>query len=147
MLYVGQVTPKQIGEQFGASQADVNAAVSFLKSKGFAISLVADNRMAILADGTVKQTEAAFGTRIRNYAGPSPDGKETWQFRSNNSPLLLPGGLADRVIDVSGVESYTRPMRRSTTLNPTQTRTLYGTSNFYVNPSFAGQGRTIGISN
>jgi subtilase family serine protease len=47
------------------------------------------------------------------------------------------------------MDFYTRPFPRANTtkLTPTTTRALYGTSQFYVNPTLAGQGRTIGISN
>src|SRR5262249_31141104 len=63
---------------------------------------------------------------------------------SFSTPLSLPKEISKDVIDVTGLESYTRPMPRA--LNPTQTRTLYNLSPIY-NASMQGQGRTVAISN
>src|SRR5579862_1441019 len=49
------MTPAEVGESFGASADDVNATKSFLEAHGIKVTLVADNRMEILAEATVGQ--------------------------------------------------------------------------------------------
>ncbi|MEZ0324702.1 MAG: protease pro-enzyme activation domain-containing protein [Fimbriimonas sp.] len=148
-MYKQFMTPAQIGQVFGAPKAEVDRVVNFLKSKGLKVTLVADNRMSILAEGTVQQAQSAFSTKIRQYSGPSPDGTQTVQFRANETPVMLPTTIASRILDVSGLENYTRPTPRATTtkLTPALARNLYQIAPIYVNPTQAGQGRTIGISN
>jgi subtilase family serine protease len=148
-VYRQYMTPSQIGRTFGASQTDIDNVVAHLKANGFTIKTIAANRMAILADGTVQAAEKAFGTTIRNFTGVNPTYTEVVEFKANKTPVRLPLAIADKVVDVSGLEDYTQPVPRATTtqLNPNQIRFLYGESSIYVNPSMAGQGRTIGISN
>ncbi|HVT12980.1 MAG TPA: protease pro-enzyme activation domain-containing protein [Fimbriimonadaceae bacterium] len=139
------MTPDQVGESFGASASDVDNVVAFLKSKGMRITLVAKNRMAVLATATVAQAEAAFSTKIALLEGPDPAG-HTVTYQANTTPLSMPANVAEAVVGVSGIETYARPIPRTTLLNPTLTRGLYATAPAYA-LGFQGQGRTIGISN
>lgn len=142
------ITPDQVGQKFGASVTDQTNVINYLKSKGLTITLAAPNRMAILARGTVGQIQNAFNTQIKMVQGPDPEGNTTITFRANTTPLQLPSNIANVVIDVSNVESYTRPKPRATTstLTPFLTRSLYKLQAAFTG-GFHGEGRTMAISN
>ena len=138
------ITPEEVGERFGASSADVEAVVSYLKSKGMTIDFVNKNRTSVMAYATVAQAESAFSTQIRQYVGRDPRGL-TISYRSNSTPLMLPARLARVVTAVQGVEDYTRPYPRQV-FNPLMTRNVYNSTPLY-SLGMQGQGRKIAYSN
>ncbi len=138
------LTPEQVGEMFGVSQATVNQVADYLKSKGLTIRLVAKNRLSVLADGTVAQAEAAFATRIDDFSVRNPNEAGNPRFYSFSQPLRVPTALKPSILDVTGLESFTKPQLRA--LTPTQARTLYNLAPIY-NGGMHGEGRTVGISN
>jgi subtilase family serine protease len=135
--YRNFASPEEIGAQFGLPVTGVQSVQSYLSGKGFTIRLVAKNRLNILADCTVAQAETAFGTTINDYQGATP-------FYSFSAPLRLPSSISDKVIDVTGLESFTKPQYRA--LTPTQARTLYNLAPLY-NGGLHGEGRNVAISN
>ncbi len=156
------ITPIQFGQMFGATTSDVNNVVSYLKSQGFKIKLVADSHLTVLADCTVAQAEAAFHTQIGNFIAPENSSIGKKSFFSFEKPLQLPANIAPLCLAVSGLENYTRPVPKHhniklqpaamsllqggiSTLTPTQTRTLYNLAPIY-NAGMTGTGRTLAIS-
>lgn len=139
------ISPSLVGENFGASPADVDAVVRFLRSQGMRITLIAKNRMAVCATTTVSLAQAAFGTTIRRFAGTDSSGKAI-TFRANSTPVKLPANIARFATGVSGIQTYARPHARATFLNPTLTRGLYNTAPTYASGN-KGQGRTIAFTN
>jgi hypothetical protein len=140
------ITPEEVGDRFGLPQSQVDAVVEYLRANDFTITLIGKNHMAILADATVAQAERAFQTEIHSYSITPIDAVEPSTFFANAKPVQLPAALASRVIDVSGLETYTRPQHRVTLLTPTLTRGCYNTAPLF-SAGFTGAGRTIGISN
>lgn len=138
------ISPEEIGQRFGALQSDIDAVKAFFLTNGMTVTHVGKTNLTVAATGTVAQVEAMFGTKIGYFQVAEND--ETVNFRSNITPLNVPAALVDKITSIDGVESYTRPKRRVTTLNPTQTRTLYSLNIPYAS-SWQGQGRGIGISN
>lgn len=145
------ITPEEVGRRFGVSPVQVRKVVDYLTASGFKIKEIGANRMTILADCTVAQAEAAFKTTIHDFnsAVQSPPSSQAYDFRTERHfsftrPLTLPAALDDLVIDVTGLEDFTRPQPRL--LNPTQTRGLYNLATMYSGGN-QGQGRTIAISN
>lgn len=138
------LTPEQVGQRFGATQAAVNNVVKFLQSNGIEVTLVAKNNMVVLASGTVAQVEKAFNTKIVNYAGLSSEGKPI-QFYANSSPIQMPSQVASPVLVVGGLCNYMRPIAR-TTLTPANARGLYGTAPSYGG-GVQGQGMSVGFAN
>ncbi|AIE87663.1 protease pro-enzyme activation domain-containing protein [Fimbriimonas ginsengisoli] len=151
------ITPEEVGRQFGVTQTQMQKVVDFLSASGFKIKQIGANRMTILADCTVAQAEAAFKTSIHDFNSVAPGVSVAQKLQSGQlfdipterhfsftKPLTLPTTLQNLVIDVAGLEDYTRPQPR--VLTPTQTRGLYGLANMYAGGS-QGQGRTIAISN
>jgi len=144
------MTPEQVGLNFGASVTDQTNLVNYLKSKGFTIDLVAPSGAGIIATAKISQIQTAFGTTLKMFQGPNPEGK-TVTYRANTTALTLPSNIANVVTSVSGVESYTRPKPMADTqlIVPDVARTLYNIDPFYgsgVGQNY-GQGITIGISN
>ncbi|CAN5528413.1 S53 family serine peptidase [soil metagenome] len=142
------VTPKEIGDRFGARAADRKALADYFAAKGLTIDLVASNGLAVTVSGTAAQMENAFGTALANFQGPDASGTQTITYRANTKPLTLPVELAKIVTYVSGLETNNRPQPRATTttLSPNLTSALYG-----VSPSqsagYYGAGRNVAISN
>ena len=140
------LTPEEVGERFGLATGQVEQLVQYLVDNGMGIELVAKNRLSILATCTVAQAERAFGTRIRSYTLTPEHKVEPASFVAYSTPVNLPGSLAGLVIDVSGLETYTRPMPLVTQLTPVLTRGLYGLTTMFGS-GFTGAGRVVGISN
>jgi len=138
------LTPEQVGSLFGASQQVISKLTDYLKSQGFAIRLVAKNRMSVLADCTVSQAEAAFNTQIDDFVTMSPNEAGNRRFFSYSQPLRVPAAVQPYILDVTGLENFTKPQYRA--LTPTQTRTLYNVASIY-NAGMHGEGRVVGISN
>ncbi|MBS1724573.1 MAG: fibronectin type III domain-containing protein [Armatimonadetes bacterium] len=138
------LTPETIGHLYGLPANQVQAVVDHLKTNGLSVVLVAKNHLTVMVDGTVAQAERAFGTRINDYLAKSPSEAGSTQYYSFSTPLHLPTSIAGSVIDVTGLESFTKPQPRA--LTATQTRTLYNTAPIY-GAGQQGQGRIVGISN
>jgi subtilase family serine protease len=151
------ITPQEVGRRFGITQAQMQKVVDFLTASGFKIKELAANRMTVIADCTVAQAETAFKTSIHDFNSPAPNVSVAQKLQSGQlldfaterhfsftRPITLPSTVANLVIDVAGLEDYTRPQPR--VLNPTQTRGLYGLAGMFSGGS-QGQGRTIAISN
>ncbi len=60
------LTPAEIGQRFGPSEADIATITGWLNSQGFAVTKVTPDRMAIRFSGTAGQAESAFHTQIHN---------------------------------------------------------------------------------
>jgi hypothetical protein len=140
------LTPEEVGDRFGLPMTQVQAAAEYLRQNGFAIDLVAKNRLAILAHGTVEAAQRAFHTTLRAYTLSQRNALEPGSFVASSTPARLPADLAAIVVDVSGLDTYTRPQPRVTLLTPTLTRGLYDTASMFA-AGFTGLGRTIGVSN
>ena len=140
------ISPAEVGARFGLPQSSVDAVAQYLAGHGFEITLIADNRLAVLARGTVADLEKAFHTSVRNYELAQPGEFESAHFFACSKLLELPSELAGSVIDVCGIENYTRPRPMVTLLTPTLTRGLYGMTTMFTG-GFTGTGRTVGISN
>ena len=138
------LTPEEVGSRFGLPEQQFKAVVDHLKASGFNVTLEGKNRLSILADCTVAQAQQAFGTTIHEYQAIDANEPGNTRYFSNNSVPTLPAGIAPYVIDVSGLQSFTKPQHRI--LTPTQTRTLYNTVPMYSTGK-QGTGRTVGISN
>jgi hypothetical protein len=139
------LAPEQVGERFGRPLAEVEEVADYLRGMGASVGLVAKNRMGILATIRLSRAEAAFHTSIRRYRLDQHDVVEPGEFLANRSEVRLPPRFAGVVVDVGGLETYTRPQRRMTLLDPTLTHGLYGTSRL-IDAGSTGTGRTIGVS-
>jgi hypothetical protein len=61
------LTPQQFGQQFGPSDADVQAVTGWLQSHGFQVAGVSASRTVIEFSGNAGQVRAAFSTEIHRF--------------------------------------------------------------------------------
>src|SRR6202167_374080 len=69
------LTPQQFGQQFGASDQDIQTITSWLGSHGFQIIQVTNGRTVINFSGNAGQVQQAFHTAIHSYA---VNGEQHW---------------------------------------------------------------------
>lgn len=144
-LYGKFLTPDQVGERFGISNAEYMSIVAYLQSEGFTIRDMAAQRFGIIAEATVGQAEHAFGTEINLYQALDANVAGNPSYYAFSSPIKAPAAIASRLVAVEGMENFTKPKHMST-LTPTLVRPLYGSSTMYT-AGYTGLGRTIAISN
>lgn len=65
--YHAWLTPDQLGQQFGAADADIQVVVRWLQSHGFQITKLNAGRTIIEFSGTSGQVRSAFHTEIHSY--------------------------------------------------------------------------------
>lgn len=103
------LTPAQIGEQFGPSDADIAAASSWLRSQGLQVDGVAASRVRIEFSGTAADVAAAFATPLHNYL---VDGET---MISPAAAPRIPSSLAGILQSVHGLQSIrARPQSHAT---------------------------------
>ena len=143
-LYRQFMTPAEIGQNFGASQADVNSAVSFLQSKGLSVTMIPKSRTAVIAKGTVSQIEAAFGTKMTGVQ----DAYDGRIFHTNLTPVNVPASLVSKIHSVRGLDSSRPRTRRATTttLSPALWQ-IASHDNAAYGFGYKGQGRNVAIAN
>ena len=141
--YHNWLTPAEVGARFGVDQSQLDSVVNYLRQYGMHVNLVGDNRLSILVDATVAQTEAAFGTTINRYWNGKQFAEQSVDF-ANATTLHAPQSIAALIQNVSGVESFTKPKARA--LTATQARSLYSLTNSYTGGN-KGLGRAVAISN
>ena len=100
--YHAWLTPTQFGQQFGPSDADVQAVTDWLTRQGFQVSKVAAGRGAIEFNGTAGQVRSAFHTEIHKYV---MNGE---QHVANASEPAIPAALAPVVKGVAALNTFPR---------------------------------------
>jgi pseudomonalisin len=61
------LTPMEVGEQFGASQHDIDALTQWLESQGLHVDGIANSRTQINFSGSAATVGAAFATPLHSY--------------------------------------------------------------------------------
>lgn len=144
-LYRHFISPEEVGTRFGLSPLRVQRVRAYLESQGMSVTLVGKNRLSILVDATVGQAESAFHTSIQEFLSPTTEDIPGATRFSFTTPPALPSDIAGDVIDICGMESFTRP-KSHTALTATQLRSLYSVASLYSAGGSEGAGRTIAIS-
>ncbi len=138
------ITPEEVGQRFGATDNDINLVRAFFQTNGLTIKHVGKNNITVAATGTKDQVEKMFGTVISTMT-VAEEGKSL-DYRTNVTELKVPADLVNKIESVDGIETYTRPQKRVTTLSPTQVRQNYSL-NIPYNVGWTGSTRKLGISN
>ena len=138
------ITPDEVGWRFGLAPSQVHQVADYLTSNGIKIRRVAKNRLAIVADATVAQAEAAFHTTIEEFFLPGANGEPDSKRFSYTAPPSVPASIRPFVLSIEGLEDFNRP-RHALSLTASQLQTLYSAAATY-NAGYQGQGRTIGIT-
>lgn len=101
--YHHYLTPAQFTARFGPSQADYNAAVSYVKANGFQVIGGSRDGMNIVIRGPVSAVNQAFHVTMRLYKHPSEN-------RNFYSPDREPTtGLNFQLWHISGLNNYSIP--------------------------------------
>jgi hypothetical protein len=110
------LTPQQFGFQFGPSDADIQATISWLRAKGFHSIKVGAGRSVIEFSGNAGQVHEAFHTEMHRYLV-----KGVERFANAGDPQIPPATMAS----ASGALNLT--VTGTTTLPLTTTPTGSGT--------------------
>jgi subtilase family serine protease len=102
------ITPEGFRQQFGPSQARLDAASAWLAAQGFTVNSIARSGLAITFSGTAAQVGLAFRTAMVEYKVNGV------LHRGNATDISLPRGLAEFA---NGVVSL-NDMRRKSSLGP-----------------------------
>jgi hypothetical protein len=98
--YHAWLTPTQFGQQFGPSDADVQAVTDWLTKQGFQVAKVSAGRTTIEFHGTVAQAQNAFQTQIHRFV---VNGEE---HIANVSDPAIPAALAPVVAGVVALNNF-----------------------------------------
>jgi subtilase family serine protease len=82
------LTPREFGQQFGPSDADIQTVTNWLQSHGFQVARVSTGKTLIEFSGTAGQVRSAFNTEIHRYV---VNGQE---HLANNADPQIPTALA-----------------------------------------------------
>jgi len=121
------LSPKQFGDRFGVSAADLAAVGAWLRSRGFAIAATSPSRTWISFSGTFGEVESAFHTEMHRYL---LDGE--WHF-ANSTDLSVPVALSGVVGGFRNLDDF-RPRPRSI-LAPRPDFTSSVSGNHYLAPA------------
>ncbi len=94
------LTPDEFGQQFGASEADIQTVSSWLESYGFAVQPASKGRTLIEFSGNAGQVQNAFRTEIHKFV---VKGREHW---ANSSSQQIPAALASAVAGVFTLHNF-----------------------------------------
>jgi len=97
------LTPAELRDRFGPSEADYAQVLGYLQSQGLRLAQGSANRMTVTVRGTRTQAEQAFGVHIGDYRL----GEKT--FRANDGDPVLPAPIAAHVQAVSGLSTLATP--------------------------------------
>ncbi len=94
------LTPQQIGENFGPSEADIATITHWLTGHGFTVDEVPSDHMSIRFSGKASQVESAFHTEMHNLEvkGVAHIG--------NMSEPQIPAALAPAVTGVKALHNF-----------------------------------------
>lgn len=105
------LTPEQFADRFGASQADIDKIVAWVKSQQLTVTSVARGRNAVILKGTAAQAGSAFGTEIHMYL---VNGETHY---ANATEPSLPAALQGVVQAIHGLHNF-RMKARTHKLTP-----------------------------
>jgi Pro-kumamolisin, activation domain/Bacterial Ig-like domain (group 3) len=98
------LTPLQFGQQFGASEQDIQTITSWLQAQGFQVNHLANGRNVIEFSGTAGQVQQAFHTAIHKYSVATATGNE--EHWANAADPQIPAALAPVVIGVATLHNF-----------------------------------------
>jgi kumamolisin len=146
--YGHYLTPQQVGDRFGPTPQQVQAAAGYLQASGLIVTSSSPGSILVEASGTIGAVRGAMHTSIGKYRDRA-DGRE---FYANDGPPSLPQSLATAVQAVHGLDNQAirhhsaNPSAccASAPYSPGKIRTGY---NFTSAPlsGTSGSGQTMGL--
>ena len=110
--YKSYLTPDQFTARFGATTADYQKVVEFVKSSGLTVTAATPNRMIVDVTGSVSDFERVFQFKMRTYQHPT----ESRQFHAPDVQPSVPADIP--VLDVVGLDDYLLPHRMDVKARP-----------------------------
>ena len=95
------LSPDEFGQQFGASDQDIQKITSWLQSHGFQVNSAISGHNIIDFSGTAAQVQSAFHTQIHSYVLNS--GEQHW---ANASDPAIPAALTSVVAGVRSLNNF-----------------------------------------
>ncbi len=96
------LTPSQFGQQFGPSDADVQAIIGWLQGHGFTVTGVSPGKGMVEFSGTAVQVRQTFQSEIHRF---TMNGVDHW---ANASDPQIPAALAPVVVGVQSLNNFGR---------------------------------------
>lgn len=97
--YKHYLTVAQYAAEYGATDAQVQAVSSYLRSAGLSVGQVTANHLTLSVGGTAAQVEKAFDVSIGTYQTSSRS------FYANEAAPSLPSSIASVVSGVAGLST------------------------------------------
>ncbi len=91
------LTPAEVGDRFGLSDADLSAITAWLQSQGLQVTWVGPSKIFIGFSGTAADVSRAFQTELRHYR---VNGKD---LESVSSGPMVPAALAPAIKAIHGL--------------------------------------------
>jgi subtilase family serine protease len=145
------LTPQEVGERFGVSNADLASVEGWLQSRGLRVNWVSPSRTFVGFGGTAADVGRAFGTELRYY---SVNGAQRMSVASDPQ---IPQTLAPVIGAVRGLFAVDeQPAVRSTAMQSAAPELTSTSGNHYIAPAdfariydlpagITGAGVTVGI--
>jgi subtilase family serine protease len=113
-LYARYLTPAQVMDRYGPTQAQVSAVTAWLTGAGLTVTKVEDEMGGYVAvQGSVQAAAQAFGVTFGSFRGP--DHKAD---RAPEQTATAPASVASAVLTVTGLDTATHDMTPADTLPP-----------------------------
>ncbi|HKE47809.1 MAG TPA: S53 family peptidase [Rhodanobacteraceae bacterium] len=93
------LSPREVGERFGATEHDLDAISGWLHAQGLSVDSVSNSRTRIRFSGSAAAVAAAFRTALRYYQ----TGNE--KRIANASDAEIPAAFADAVASIAGLQT------------------------------------------
>lgn len=93
------LTPDQLGQLYGPSDADIAAITNWLQSHGLTVTKVPKSRVAIDFSGSVEQVERTFSVSIHSF------NRHGQKYLANVNNPQIPAALASVVIGVAHLDT------------------------------------------
>jgi subtilase family serine protease len=94
------VTPTEFGDNFGVTDADINAVKSWLTSEGFTVNAVYPNKAQIDFSGTAGLVRQAFHTQENHYFVNHAS------HIANANDISVPSALRDVIVGIAGLNDF-----------------------------------------
>jgi len=97
------LTPAEFTTQFGPTESDYQAVITFARQNGLKLVGTHPNRLVVDVSGQPAEVEKAFQVSLNTYRHPS----EARDFFAPDREPSVPSSL--KIQDISGLDSYRRP--------------------------------------
>ncbi len=94
------LTPEQVGQNYGPSEADIAVITNWLTGHGFSVDQISKDRLSIRFSGKASQVQSAFHTEIHNL---EVNGKA---HIGNMSDPQIPAALGSVVVGVKALHNF-----------------------------------------